>query len=193
MIEIYKKISSKLIEELGLLTDTSTSNITSKIKLFFKSAYLDKQVYYSHKEEKNKEFLWDITILNYKQDFKEEITSDFTQELFCIVESELGGVSASSPIGVQKNLRFDFHKLMHGKATMKFFIGAYSIGESKNIVKDRVEDLYKIYKSYDETTPVCLILIEGFHNRRNNKSRQIKVDTSLCSAFVLEPEEYYSI
>lgn len=189
MIETYKEISSKLIKELNELSDISTYNITSSIKLFFKNQYTDKQVYYSNKEENNKEFLWDITILSNKQDLKEEIDLNFMQELFCIVESELGGESASSPLGIQKNLRFDFHKLMQGKAKMKYFIGAYSIGNSKSGVLERVEDLHKIYKCYKENTPICLIMIEGFHNSPENKSRQIRVNPKMCSVFVLEPKE----
>jgi len=158
--------------------------ITSGIKSFFSNKYSKKMVLHSNGKG---ELLWDICILENEQNLKDSINSGFKQQLFCIVESEIGGESASSPNLMQKNLRYDFHKLLLGKSKLKFFIGAYSIGKNQNL-NEKISDLHKIYLSYDEVSPLCLFMIMGTHNNEN-RSNQILVETSLVRAFIMEGNE----
>lgn len=101
-----------------------------------------------------------------------------------MLESELGGESASSASGVFKNVVKDFSKLLIGNSEHKVMVMALSGYKNEdNYIGSRIEILYKIYLNSNCNSEILLIIIEGDHNGGN--SRQIKLDTSKIKGYLI--------
>ena len=188
----YKRYFNGISQELKSLTDTKT--ITDKIKTFTKKFFEsdpDKMVYYSGNPS---EFLYDISVLSFNpKDIIENnnnnndiiINSNYKKyNSFLLLESELGGVSASSPKGVFKNVVEDFSKLLIGNSKYKIMIMALSpYSKEKNYKENRLEILKRIYINSNCNSDMLIVVIEGDHNGKN--SNQIKLDTSTMYAYIL--------
>lgn len=164
----YDKYFDGLKEELENLK--YTTQITNSIKLYTKKFFekdTDKKVFYS--DSKTKEFMYDISVLTFDpinviekttaNKFKVstnankfKVSTNINKfKAFLLLESELGGTSASGPKGVFKNSMQDFSKLLIGNSPYKIMIMGLSpySDEKENFIKNRIEIIEQVYKSSD--------------------------------------------
>lgn len=177
----YERYYTGLSDKLKDLYDTQkiTDAIKEYTKNFFK-ADNNKIVRYS---DNGGEFLYDVSVLSFNpnnivnsKNRKININNITTYKAYLLLESELGGNSASSAYGVFKNVVEDFSKLLIGNSKYKVMIMAVSPykGES-NYIENRLEILQNIYDNSDCNSDISIIVIEGKHD--GGKSNQIKLDT----------------
>ncbi len=142
---LYTEIRSHLLAK----TPSTTSEITSEIKSFFRERFAPTyNVLCSHTE--SNEFLTDVVVTTF--DPKAAIRKKTlhivpsTVRVLLAVESELGGVGASSAYGVMKNVVEDYLKLLvvRSEYRVMIFTSLPYHGE-ENHVCERVELLRDIY------------------------------------------------
>ncbi|MDK0618477.1 hypothetical protein P5F24_11145 [Clostridium perfringens] len=171
-----------LKRKLQGLTDTKiiTKNIKEYTKEFFEKD-INKVVLYS---KNGGEFLYDVSVLSFDPkkvigSKKREIiiNNNFLEyNSFLLLESELGGESASSALGVFRNVVKDFLKLMIGNSKYKVMIMAVSpYKEEHNYIENRLKVLEELYKKSECNSDILILTIEGFHRKEKT---QIKLDTS---------------
>lgn len=163
---ILHVLSIKMLKNLLAWKTNDTKQLTQKIKLFYKNEFKKHFVYYT---KNNQEFLYDITISEYS--LESEPNSVTKNNLFLVLESELGGSGASSSKGLLRNVIYDFQKLLFCTSENRVLIAAYSEQEPHIYINK----LFKFYKYSPNKNPVLVILIHGYHNRRKN-SRQLKIE-----------------
>lgn len=187
--EIYNELKSLLITK----NTNDTSSVTNIIKEYFYNSYQD--LYVAGACE-NSEFLFDISILSCDP---YDITNYERTEyyLHIAIESELGGPSASSSKLVEKNVFFDFTKLLLSNANQKILIGAYSIPLKPKSTK--TNELMRLREKFNtiniksnNKSDILVILILGTHTQ--DKSRQIKLSLPFqIDAFKISKNEPYNI
>lgn len=164
-----------------------TTQITNSIKLYTKKFFekdTDKKVFYS--DSKTKEFMYDISVLTFDPiNVIEKTTSNKFKvstninkfKAFLLLESELGGTSASGPKDVFKNSMQDFSKLLIGNSPYKIMIMGLSpfSKEEGDFIENRIEIIEQVYKSSDCNSNIGLIIIQG--NHEGEISRQLKLET----------------
>lgn len=163
---ILHNLNTKMLKKLLAWKTNDTKQLTQKIKLFYKNEFKKHFVYFT---KNNQEFLYDITISQYS--LESEPNSVTKNNLFLVLESELGGSGASSSKGLLRNVIYDFQKLLFCTSENRVLIAAYSEQEPYIYINK----LFKFYKYSPNKKPILVILIHGYHNRRKN-SRQIKLE-----------------
>lgn len=184
----YSEIFNGIVDALVGFNFDNTNEVTRKIKKYFHATYETDthKVLSSYKEtnSKNKEFLLDVLVTNFKP---LEVISSNGRKLKLVntsptvhlaVESELGGVSASGPLNVQRNAIEDFIKLTLINSEYKVMIYTsmrYKGEDEASYLKDRCDDFSNIYQS-STTNEHGLLLI---HIKSSGESgRQVRVDLS---------------
>ncbi|BDU86341.1 hypothetical protein ACOT6T_14785 [Clostridium perfringens] len=191
----YKKYFKGLEKELRGLE--KTKDVTEKIKEYTKKFESNKGkiVLYS---KNGGEFLYDISVLTFdpnniiKGENKKIIISDrnLKYNSFLLVESELGGESASSAFGIFKNVIKDFLKLIIGNSRYKVMIMAISpYKDEVDYIKNRLEILSELYEKSECNSDILIIVIEGYH--KDGKG-QIKLDTSKMHYEILSKNKLLS-
>jgi len=120
----YYELKAFLIEK----SSNSTTKVTKNIKDFVVTYFNDDKNKIVYTSGINQEFLYDVSVLTYNpnnllkcENSKFSITYSKV-ESFMILESELGGTSASGPQKVFKNAVFDFSKLLVANSKYKIMI-----------------------------------------------------------------------
>lgn len=190
----YNEIFQKLKHQLTTFSKTSikTPDFTREIVTFFKNEYKSYLVL-SHDEfcEESREYLYDICVMKfdpleiYKND-KESYKIDL------VVESELGGESASSANSVERNVIEDFFKILQANAEKKILIGIYSSKRSEtDALNNRIKNMFEIAKKTDNQSPILIVLIEGEHPKGGS---QVKIKNPLkINGFIITPQSFNSI
>lgn len=189
----YTKYFNGLKEELK--NKTSTSIITESIKIFTENFFKnDKNKYVYHAKNKS-EFLYDISVLTFMpfdilqlQNKTALINTKFNMyNAFMLIESELGGESASGPGTTFKNVMNDFAKLLIGNSKHKIMIMALSPYKNEtNFIQNRLKFIKQVYNQSNCNSEMFLIIIEGYHpNQKKNLSRQIRLYTNKIHSFML--------
>lgn len=186
----YDKYFDGFKKELENLKDTT--QITNRIKLYTKKFFekdTDKKVFYS--DSNTKEFMYDISVLTFDPINIIEKTTVLNQNInkfkaFLLLESELGGTSASGPKDVFKNSMQDFSKLLIGNSPYKIMIMGLSpySDEKGNFIENRIKIIEQVYKSSDCNSNIGLIIIYG--NHKGETSRQLKLETDKMHFKLLE-------
>lgn len=187
----YKSYYDKLRSTLGGID--STPEITKKIETTTEEIFrddFDKKVLYSTQE--NHEFLYDVSVLTFESSkIVDDIWSNGLDnqankyEAFLLLESELGGVGATSARPVIRNTLEDFSKLLIGNSKYKIMIAAISSYENEtDYVDKRLDTFAKVYQNSSCNSELLLIFVEGNHTKGN--SRQIKLDTSRMHGYILK-------
>ena len=106
-----------------------------------------------------------------------------------VVESELGGESASSANSVERNVIEDFFKILQANAENKILIGIYSNKRREtNALENRIDNMFEIARKTDNQSPILVVLIEGVHSGR---SRQVKIKRPLnINGYIITPQSY---
>ncbi|MBI5993066.1 hypothetical protein ACV30Q_15315 [Clostridium perfringens] len=188
----YKKYFEELKKELKGLK--KTNEVTNKIKEYTKNfeSNKDKIVLYSNN---GGEFLYDISVLTFnpnniiKGENKKITINDRSLKYnsFLLVESELGGESASSALGVFRNVVKDFLKLIIGNSRYKVMIMAISAYKDEvDYIKNRLEVLSELYERSECNSDILIIAIEGYHKDGRG---QIKLDTSKMHYEILSKDK----
>lgn len=189
--EYYSGLSAKLRD----LSDTET--ITKAIKDYTKYFFKDDKSKVIRYSNNGGEFLYDISVLSFdpikiinSARSTLNINKNFTTyKAFLLLESELGGNSASSAYGVFKNVVEDFSKLLIGNSKYKVMIMAVSpYKDESNYVENRLEILQNIYDNSDCNSDIFVIVIKGSHN--GGGSNQIKLNTKeMCYKRLARPDK----
>ncbi|MCV2351992.1 hypothetical protein [Paucibacter sp. Y2R2-4] len=187
----YRDIFQEFRFFLLLENPKSTREITVSIKEFFKKQYSDKYtVLCSH--DSGSEFLLDIMVAAFDpKSIIEKNTLNVSSAEFSVfvgVESELGGVGASSPYGVMKNVVEDYLKLLlvNVRHRVMVFTSLPYQGED-NHVESRVETLRLIY----ERTAVAsggVLLIHLVGSQPRSTQVQAQVSAASIRGFIISQD-----
>lgn len=162
----YPEIFATLRTHLVSHAPQSTRETTNAIKQYFRNTFcLDHHVLCSHAE--GNEFGIDVLVTSFDpKNMVAKRTLELrasTVRILLAVESELGGVSASSAYGVMKNVVEDYLKLLITRcdARVMIFTSLPYKGELKHVEK-RVETLRELYASVAGLdTGALLIHLDG--------------------------------
>lgn len=178
----YERIYTRLRMHLSTQTSTDTREITTSIKSFFRLEYQPPwEVLCSG--DASSEYMVDVLVTSFRPiDVIAKRTLNVQAHKFEVplaVESELGGISASSAFGVMRNAVEDFIKLLLISAQGRVMIMtslAYK-GEKKH-VEARVETLRKVYEKFPSVNSGALIVhFDGWQPA----SSQVKVKVTADS------------
>jgi len=164
--EIYRTLRAHLLAE----APTSTAHTTGAIKRYFRNTFSpDHSVLCSH--EDGCEFIADVLVSSFDpKDVVARKTLQITVPTVRIrlaVESELGGVSASSAYGVMKNVMEDYLKLLVVRADLRVLIfTSLPYKNEPNHITARVETLRELYARTPElNSGVLLVHLAGTQPR----------------------------
>lgn len=168
-----------------------TSEITKRIKSFFRQHFQAPHVVLCSHEAGN-EYMVDVLVTSF--DPKRMIDKGSFEVIpgkigaFLAMESELGGVSASSAFGVMRNVVEDFLKLLLVRAEHRVMIFTsipYS-GETQHVER-RVEVLRGLYsRSPGLDSGVLLIHLPGTQPRSTQV--QASIFPNVMRGFVVSPD-----
>ncbi len=169
----------------------STRETTTAIKQYFQNTFCSEhQVLCSHAE--GKEFGIDVLVTSFNpKNIVAKGTLDLTVStvrVFLAVESELGGVSASSAYGLMRNVVEDYLKLLitRCEARIMIFTSLPYKGELKH-VENRVEKLRKLYASVTGLdSGVLLIHLDG--NQIRSSQVQTIISNESIRGFIVAPD-----
>ena len=184
----YNDIFQDLKRQLTTLSNTSTStpDFTEAIINFFKERF-SSRVVLSHME--NREYLYDICVMDFDplDIYKNEKDSYKT---YLVVESELGGTSASSAKLVERNVIEDFFKILQADAEYKIFIGVYSSNQNESgPLENRIKNMFEIAQKTNNQARILVVLIEGEHSG-DSRHRQVKIKRPLnIDGFVMTHQD----
>jgi hypothetical protein len=176
-----------------------TTEITKAIKTYFRNAYHDFNVHCS--SDSSSEYMVDVLVTNFNptalvqrvslaqegslaQNFSLALVPT-SLEVHLAVESELGGKSASSPLGVMRNVMEDFLKLLLISAKHRVMIMTslpYS-GEQQH-VEARVEILRRLYALFPTVDSGALI-VHFAGGQPNSSQVQVTLNDASISGFLL--------
>lgn len=164
--EIYRTLRAHLLAE----APTTTRQTTDAIKRYFRNTFNpDYSVLCSH--EDGCEYIADVLVSSFNpKNVVARRTLDITVPTVRIrlaVESELGGVSASSAYGVMKNVVEDYLKLLVVRADLRVLIfTSLPYRSEPNHIIARVEKLRELYARTPElNSGVLLVHLEGTQPR----------------------------
>lgn len=184
--EVFNEIKKEILEK----KTNDTSYVTNTIKSYFAKKYTE---YYVAGVNGNKEYLYDISVLtcNPLEIFN---NNKCEYKLYLVVESELGGESASSSNNVERNVIEDFFKIIQTLSDYKIFIGVYSKANTENTnedaLKNRIKKMEIINNKSVNRSNILVIMINGDHESGN--SRQIKIANPIkINGFILRARMNY--
>ncbi|PTL36047.1 hypothetical protein CLG94_06495 [Candidatus Methylomirabilis limnetica] len=157
---------------------TSTHEITRSIKDYFNEKYSDEYSVLCS-QANGSEFLLDVMVTTFDPKAIIEInTLNISADDFSVligVESELGGVGASSAYGVMKNVVEDYLKLLLANARHRVMVfTSLPYAKEENHIESRIETLRVIYQ---RTTGVSggalLIHLAGSQPRSTQVQAQV--------------------
>lgn len=178
MIVNYERLFFQIEDHLLTKMPASTSDITKCVKDFFRAQYGESHnVLCSHL--KGSEFLLDVMVTTFNpKNIVERRTLEPTCKehiVFLAVESELGGVGASSAYGVMKNVAEDFLKLLVTRCAYRVMIfTSLPYDNEENHISNRVETLRKMYfQTLGLDGGVLLVHLEGAQPKSSQVQAQI--------------------
>lgn len=169
---------------LHLLRDSpvATKNITRSVKRFFRSRYDS-----SHKvlcsDSDSSEYLTDVLVTTFdpKSAVQKKTLNISTAQVsaFLAVESELGGVSASSGYGVMKNVVEDFLKLLMIRCEYRVMVfTSLPFKNEEEFIASRAATLRDLYaRSPGLTGGVLLVHLAGSQPRSKQVQARVGVDS----------------
>lgn len=167
---LYEKLFAALCHHMTNEPPEQTSELTREIKRFFRHHFpLPNHVHCGH--ERGSEYMTDVLVTSFDpKRLLERRTLKIVPssiDAYLAVESELGGVSASSAYGVMKNVVEDYVKLLLIRAKYRVMIfTSLPYAKEQNHVENRVEILRDLYRRAPElTSGVLLIHLEGTQPR----------------------------
>ena len=147
-----------------------TSEITREIKNFFRQHFqLPHHVHCGH--ESGSEYMTDVLVTSFdpKQLVENRTLNIVPSSLdaYLAVESELGGVGASSAYGVMKNVVEDYAKLLMIRVNYRVMIfTSLPYSNEQDHVRNRVETLRELYcRAPGLLSGVLLVHLEGTQPR----------------------------
>lgn len=172
----YKIIFKNIKSIINNSCNKCTKEITLDIKNYFKDKYSN--IYYVAGANGNSQYLYDLTIMscNPLNIYKLE---KYKYNIYLVMESELGGYSASSADSVEKNFIEDFYKILQADAQYKIMIGIYSKYKNEDdasVLEDRIKKINEINKKSNNNKNILVILIKGTHISKKIKSNQVQID-----------------
>jgi hypothetical protein len=184
----YEKLYRRLREALLHSQGVGTRELTVAIKQFFSREYGEH--YHVHcSGGPHPEYMVDVLVSSFapKDLFEKKSLAlrPAALEIHLAVESELGGVSASSAFGVMRNAAEDFVKLLLVNAKRRMMIMT-SLAYAKEVdhVRARVELLRDMYsRSGDLSSGVLIVHLEGSQPR--SAQVQAMVNPSAIRGFVV--------
>ena len=185
--EIFHGLKNQLTNPLISLL--RTPDFTRAIVNYFKEKFSSHVVLSHAKPRKGGgEYLYDICVMKFKprEIYKNDKES---YKIDLVVESELGGESASSANSVERNVIEDFFKILQANAENKILIGIYSNKRREtNALENRIDNMFEIARKTDNQSPILVVLIEGVHSGR---SRQVKIKSPLnINGYIITPQSY---
>ena len=188
--EIFQDLKIRLTKLSSPLVHTP--DFTGAIVNYFREKFSSYVVLSHGKPRKGSgEYLYDVCVMKFKprEIYKNDKES---YKIDLVVESELGGESASSANFVERNVIEDFFKVLQANAENKILIGIYSSKcREANALNNRIDNMFKIARKTDNQTPILVVLIEGDHSGR---SRQVKIKRPLnINGFIITPQSYSSL
>ena len=183
--EIFQDLKIRLTDLSS--TPARTPAFTRAIVNYFKDKFSSYVVLSNVNPRKGcGEYLYDICVMKFKprEIYKNDKES---YKIDLVVESELGGESASSANSVERNVIEDFFKILQANAENKILIGIYSSKRRENnALGNRIDNMSKIARKTDNQKPILVVLIEGEHSGR---SRQVKIKRPLnINGFIITPQ-----
>lgn len=183
MVVSYRNIFEGIVDKLVCFEFDDTKEVTQKIKEYFHQSYEnDTHHVLSSLNSTSKEYLLDVLVTNFRplnviaQDGRKFKLANSAPQVFLAVESELGGVSASGPLNVQRNAIEDFIKLTLINSEYKVMIFTslkYKGEDTSSYITDRFADFAEIYNnSMANENGLLLIHIES----TEESGKQVKVD-----------------
>lgn len=189
--DIYRDLYQSLVGYLLRKSPTETKVVTKTIKDFFRSEYEGSHTVLCGHAEGN-EFLADVLVATYNP---KATIRQRTLELSCqcvstflAIESELGGVGASSPYGVMKNVVEDFLKLLvlRSKYRVMIFTSLPYSNEKDHVVK-RVQVLRDLY-SRTEGISGGVLLVHLAGSQPKSKQVQVRIAADTIRGFVISSD-----
>jgi len=161
---------------------TSTHQITRSIKEFFKEKYSDEYSVLCS-QANGSEFLLDVMVTTFDpKAIVQTSTLNVSPAAFSVligVESELGGVGASSAYGVMKNVVEDYLKLFLVNALHRVMVfTSLPYTKEEDHVESRVETLRVIYQRTTGASGGALLIHLAGHQP---KSTQVQAQVSATS------------
>ncbi len=186
--EIFQDLKIRLTKLSSPLVHTP--DFTGAIVNYFKDKF-SSHVVLSHVGKH--EYLYDICVMDFHplDIYKNDKDS---YKVYLVVESELGGTSATSAKLVEKNVIEDFFKILQANAENKIFIGIYSGNQNESgVLENRIRKMFEISQKTDNQTQILVVLIEGVHSG-DSRHRQVKIKNPLnINGFIIAPQSYSSI
>jgi hypothetical protein len=167
---VYGNLFAALCRHMGHQRPERTGDITREIKRFFRQHYQrPHHVHCFH--ESGSEYMTDVLVTSFDP---KRLVEDRTLKIvpssvdaYLAVESELGGVGASSAYGVMKNVVEDYAKLLLMRARYRVMIfTSLPYTKEQDHVENRVETLRDLYcRAHGLTSGVLLVHLEGTQPR----------------------------
>ena len=182
--EIAKEINDVLINNCS---DKSTRKITSELKKYFGNRFKE---HYVAGANNNKEYLYDITVMPCSPlEIYKSKKSEY--KIYLVMESELGGKSASSGTLVERNVIEDFFKILQARAQYKIMIGIYSgLNEENDIIQKRINKMDEIFRKSSNKEDVLVVLIKGTNQNRTSNQVQV-IKPLIVNGFILSQTKEY--
>lgn len=188
---VFERFEKFILQE----SPVNTADITRVVKLFFFNYFAPKyDVLYSG--ENNAEYLADVMVTTFRP--KDVISRD--KNLTCearefravlAVESELGGVGASSPWPLMRNVIEDYLKLLfiRCKYRVMIFTSLPYVVESGDYVKSRANTMREIYSLTDGVTGGALLIhLAGANNRGTSAQVKVTILPGTIRGFVISED-----
>ncbi len=181
----YRSIFEGIVDKLAGFEFDNTKEVTQRIKEYFHQEYdNDSSHVLSSLNSTSKEYLLDVLVTNFRplsviaQDGRKFRLAKPAPQVLLAVESELGGISASGPLNVQRNAIEDFVKLtlINSEYKVMIFTSLKYKGEDTNsYITNRFADFTEIYNnSMANENGLLLIHIKS----TEESGKQVKVDLS---------------
>jgi hypothetical protein len=187
----YELIYRRLRDELLLLQDVRTGELTKTIKKFFCREYGEHH-HVLCSGGLQPEFMVDVLVTSFAPknliDKKSLALAPAALGIHLAVESELGGVGASSAYGVMRNAVEDFLKLLLVNARRRMMIMTSLVYASEaDHVRARVESLREMYlRCGGLSSGVLIVHLEGGQPRSSQV--QAMVHASAVRGFIISED-----
>lgn len=188
---LYEDLFVALCRHMADERPERTGDITREIKRFFRQHYqFPHHVHCFH--ESGSEYMTDVLVTSFDP---KRLVEDRTLKIvpssldaYLAVESELGGVGASSAYGVMKNVVEDYVKLLLMRATYRIMIfTSLPYSKEQDHVANRVETLRGLYcRAPDLMSGVLLVHLEGSQPRSTQV--QASFGTGKARGFVISED-----
>ncbi|MDN7874623.1 hypothetical protein [Burkholderia aenigmatica] len=188
---VFERFEKFILRE----SPVNTADITRVVKRFFFNCFASKyDVLYSG--ENNAEYLADVLVTTFRP--KEVISRDknMTCEInefrsVLAVESEIGGVGASSAWPLMRNVVEDYLKLLfiRCKYRVMIFTSLPYVVESGDYIKNRANTMREIYSRTDGVTGGALLIhLAGANNRGTSAQVKVTILPGTIRGFVISED-----